>query len=130
VKVVVVAVPVRASNFTARLIVVVLAVAILAALVTTFVVGVFLARPKTLTAVNNPGGLGVSIHLEVVGSVSSAITFPRPTDPHPTWVSYLPTTILNVPANSVVTMQIDQEPRACAIHFGARRRGSSAAPST
>jgi uncharacterized protein YaiE (UPF0345 family) len=87
----------------------------LSALVATFLFNVFLARPPSLSAVANPNGQGVKIHLEVVGSVNSAITFPRPTDPHPTWVSYLPTTILKVPANSVVTMQLDQEDSASGL---------------
>ena len=98
-----------------RLAVLVLSVGILAALLFVFIDGFVIRGPESLTAspatvaqgstpAQNP-----SIHLEVVGSVSSAITFPRPDDPHPTWVSYLPTTILKVPANSTITMQIDQE---------------------
>ncbi|HVC75446.1 MAG TPA: hypothetical protein VND96_02900 [Candidatus Micrarchaeaceae archaeon] len=99
----------RPPNVAMRLVVLVLAVGILSALVTIFVVGFMLHRPPMLNASANSNGQGVKIHLEVVGSVNSAIEFPRPTDPHPTWVSYLPTTILKVPANSMVTMQIDQE---------------------
>jgi uncharacterized protein YaiE (UPF0345 family) len=87
----------------------------LAALLTVFVGGFVLQGPKTVSAVANPGGLGVSIHLETVAAISDAIAFPRPDDPHPDWVSYLPTTILKVPANSVVTMTIDQEDGASGL---------------
>jgi uncharacterized protein YaiE (UPF0345 family) len=66
------------------------------------------ASPATVAQGSTPAQ-NPFIHLEVVASVDSAITFPRPDDPHPTWVSYLPTTILKVPANSTITMQIDQE---------------------
>jgi uncharacterized protein YaiE (UPF0345 family) len=98
-----------------RLVVLVLTVGILSALLT-FFIGDFVVRgPGSLTASpatvaqGNTPAQNPFIHLEVVGSVAAAITFPRPDDPHPTWVSYLPTTILKVPANSTVTMQIDQE---------------------
>jgi uncharacterized protein YaiE (UPF0345 family) len=98
-----------------RLVALVLSVGVLAALITLFIGDFVIRGPESLTAspatvaqgstpAQNP-----SIHLEVVASVDSAITFPRPDDPHPTWVSYLPTTVLKVPANSTITMQIDQE---------------------
>ena len=106
---------VRSSSFTTRLVALVLTVGVLSALVTTFIVGFVLTRPPTVTAVPNPGGLGVSIHLETVAAVSDAIAFPRPEDPHPDWVSYLPTTIFKVPANSVVTISIDQEDGASGL---------------
>jgi uncharacterized protein YaiE (UPF0345 family) len=54
-------------------------------------------------------GTSANIHLEVVAAVGSAYEWPRPDDPHPDWVGYLPTTILKVPANSTINMQIDQE---------------------
>jgi uncharacterized protein YaiE (UPF0345 family) len=99
----------------ARLVVLVLTVGILAALVALFIgdfvvrgPGSLAASPATVAQGNVPAQ-NAFIHLETVGMVSNAITFPRPDDPHPTWVSFLPTTILEVPANSVVTMQIDQE---------------------
>jgi uncharacterized protein YaiE (UPF0345 family) len=99
----------------ARLVALVLSVGVLAGLVTLFI-GDFVVRgPESLTASPATVAQGTTpaqnpfIHLEVVASVDSAITFPRPDDPHPTWVSYLPTTILKVPANSTITMQIDQE---------------------
>src|SRR6202521_3362189 len=98
-----------------RLVVLVLVVGVLAALVTLFIGNFVVRGPGSLAASPATVAQGTIpaqnafIHLETVGSVSSAITFPRPDDPHPTWVSYLPTTILKVPANSVVTMQIDQE---------------------
>lgn len=97
----------------------------LAALLTVFVGGFVLQGPKTVSAVANPGGLGVSIHLETVAAISDAIAFPRPDDPHLDWVSYLPTTILNVPANSVVTMTIDQEDGASGLRnpFWSKARG-------
>jgi uncharacterized protein YaiE (UPF0345 family) len=99
----------------ARLVVLVLTVGILAALVTLFIgdfvvrgPGSLAASPATVAQGNTPAQ-NAFIHLETVGSVSAAITFPRPDDPHPTWVSFLPTTILKVPANSDVSVQIDQE---------------------
>ncbi len=98
-----------------RLIVLVLTVGVLSALLAAFISGFVTRGPSSLTASpatvaqGNTPAQNAFIHLETVGSVDSAITFPRPDDPHPTWVSYLPTTILKVPANSVVTMQIDQE---------------------
>ena len=57
----------------------------------------------------------MTIHLETVAAISDAIAFPRPADPHQDWVSYLPTTILKVPANSVVTISIDQEDGASGL---------------
>jgi len=118
-------VAVRPTSFTTRLVVLVLTVGILAALLAAFVGGFVLQRPPTLSAVNNPGGLGVSIHLETVAAISDAIAFPRPNDPHLDWVSYLPTTILKAPANSVVTMTIDQEDGASGLRnpFWAEARG-------
>lgn len=116
---------VRSQSFTTRIVVLVLAVGILSALVATFIVGFVLKGPPSLSATANPGGLGVSIHLETVASVDTAIAFPRPDDPNPSWVSYLPTTILHVPANSVVTMRIDQEDGASGLRnpFWAEARG-------
>jgi hypothetical protein len=54
-------------------------------------------------------GTSTNIHLETVGAVGTANEWPRPNDPHPDWVGYLPTTILKVPAYSTIHMQIDQE---------------------
>jgi uncharacterized protein YaiE (UPF0345 family) len=105
----------RTTGAAMRLVVLVLTVGILSALVADFVGNFVVTRPPTLAASAGRIAQGSTpaqnpfIHLETVGSVASAITFPRPDDPHPTWVSFLPTTILKVPANSVVTMQIDQE---------------------
>jgi len=104
----------RPPSVAGRLVVLVLAVGILSALVATFVVGFVLHRPPTLSAVANTSAQGVRIHLEVVGSVGSA-SIGRPDDPHPTWPSYLPTTTLKVPANSVVTITIDQEDSASGL---------------
>jgi uncharacterized protein YaiE (UPF0345 family) len=92
-----------------------LTVGILAALLAVFITGFVTSTPASLAASGARAAQGnhpaqnAFVHLEVVASVDTAITFPRPEDPHPSWVSYLPTTILKVPANSVVTMQIDQE---------------------
>lgn len=101
----------RPPNVARRLLMLVLGVGVLCALAATFVVGFLLHRPTTMSAVANTSAPGVRIHLEAVGSVGSASNG-RPGDPHPTWAGYLPTTTLNVPANSVVTMQIDEEDSA------------------
>ena len=116
---------VRSSSFTTSLVVLVLTVGMLSALLATFIVGFTLQKPPTLAATTNPGGLGVSIHLETVADIADAIAFPRPDDPHQDWVSYLPTTILNVPANSVVTLTIDQEDGASGLRnpYWAQARG-------
>ncbi|HUY73088.1 MAG TPA: hypothetical protein VMW11_01095 [Candidatus Dormibacteraeota bacterium] len=98
-------------NFARRLLVLVLAVGIVSALAATFVVGFLLHRPPTMNAAANTTTAGVRIHLEVVGSVGSASNG-RPGDPNPTWPGYLPTTTLQVPSNSVVTVQIDEEDAA------------------
>jgi hypothetical protein len=105
----------RSPNVGTRLAIVLLATVALLALVGVFITGFALRFPATLTA--SPARLAQGklpaqnafIHLEVVGAVGAAIENPRPDDPHPTWVGYLPTTTYKVPANSVVTVQIDQE---------------------
>jgi hypothetical protein len=94
---------------------VVLGLAALLALLTGFLVTFVFHFPTTLTAQPTTVGNGVSIHLETVAAVQDAIAFPRPNDPHPDWVSYLPTTIFKVPANSVVTISIDQEDGASGL---------------
>jgi uncharacterized protein YaiE (UPF0345 family) len=102
-------------------VVLVLTVGILSALLTFFIGGFVIRGPESLTASpatvaqGNQPAQSAFIHLETVASVDSAITFPRPDDPNPSWVSYLPTTILKVPANSVVTVQIDQEDGASGL---------------
>src|SRR5579859_2566880 len=101
----------RAPNLARRLLIVVLAVGIVGALAATFLVGFLMHRPNTMAAVANTSAPGVKVHLEVVASVGSASNG-RPGDPHPTWTSFLPTTTISVPANSVVTMQIDEEDAA------------------
>jgi hypothetical protein len=72
-----------------------------------------------------PGERETVIHLETVGAVGTALENPRPDDPHPTWVGYLPTTTFKVPANSIVTMVIDQEdtPSGLRNPFWAKARG-------
>lgn len=106
-----------------RFVVVLVAVAALAAVLAAFIAGYALHFPPTLTAAKE--GPGVTIHLETVAAVSDAIAFPRPDDPHPDWVSYLPTTILKVPANSTVTLVIDQEDGASGLRnpFWSKARG-------
>lgn len=94
-------------NFAARLAVLLVVLGIVGALAATFVVGYLLHRPATTAATSNPNAQGAHIHLEVAGAVTAATEFPRPGDPHPEWPSFLPTTTLKVPANSVITVQID-----------------------
>ena len=94
-------------NFAARLAVLLVVAGVVAALATTFVVGFLLHRPTTTAATSNPNAQGARIHLEVVGAVSAATEFPRPGDPHPDWPAFLPTTTLKVPANSLITVQLD-----------------------
>jgi hypothetical protein len=115
----------RGSRLGTRLLITVLAVAALAALVGGFVVGFALQFPTPLTAEPAKNGSGVTLHLEVVGAVGAAIENPRPNDPHPTWVGYLPTTTYNVPANSLVTITIDQEdtPSGLRNPYWAKARG-------
>jgi len=73
-------------------------------------VGFFmLQRPGTLE------GNTANIHLETVAAVNQALEWPRPNDPHPDWVGYLPTTILKVPANATINMTIDQEDGASGL---------------
>jgi hypothetical protein len=105
----------RTPRLGGRLAVVVLAFAVLLALLTGFLVSFVFHFPPDLTAHPAGVGNGVTIHLETVAAVQDAVAFPRPDDPHPTWVSYLPTTILKVPANSVVTISIDQEDGASGL---------------
>jgi hypothetical protein len=105
----------RTPNVGGRLAIVLLAVAALLALFAGFAVTFVFHFPSTLGAQTTAVGNGVTIHLETVAAVQDAIAFPRPGDAHPTWVSYLPTTILKVPANSVVTISIDQEDGASGL---------------
>lgn len=93
----------------ARLAFVATAVLVAVALIVAFVGLFMLQKPAALE------GTRTNIHLETVAAVSAALEFPRPNDPHPDWVSYLPTTILRVPANSVINMQIDQEDGASGL---------------
>src|ERR1700737_1572547 len=77
---------------------------------TVAVVGLFmLQRPGTLE------GTSTNIHLETVAAVAAANEWPRPNAPHPDWGGYLPTTILRVPANSTINVQIDQEDGATGL---------------
>jgi hypothetical protein len=82
-----------------------------------------------LFALNRPGRLGsgptTNIRLETTGAVGSAVIWPRPNDPHPDWVGYLPTTILTVPANSTIRMEIDQDDSATGLRnpFWAKVQG-------
>jgi uncharacterized protein YaiE (UPF0345 family) len=114
-----------------RLVVLVLIVGTLSALLLFFISGFVLRGPESLTASPATVAQGTTpaqnafIHLETVASVDTAITFPRPDDPNPSWVSYLPTTILKVPANSTITVQIDQEDGASGLRnpFWAQAQG-------
>jgi hypothetical protein len=73
-------------------------------------VGFFmLQRPGTLQ------GRSADVHLETVAAVNQALEWPRPNDPHPDWVAYLPTTIIKVPANATINMTIDQEDGASGL---------------
>ena len=92
-----------------------LGLAVILALLTGFLVSFVFHFPPTLAAQPTTVGNGVTIHLETVAAVQDAIAFPRPEDPHPDWVSYLPTTVFKVPANSVVTISIDQEDGASGL---------------
>jgi hypothetical protein len=94
---------IRRLSFTAAGVVVVII------LVVAFVGLFMLRRPGTLE------GTPTTIHLETVAAVASANEWPRPNDPHPDWVGYLPTTVLRVPANSTINMQIDQEDGATGL---------------
>jgi hypothetical protein len=94
---------IRRLSFTAAGVVVVII------LVVAFV-GLFMLRKPGQLA-----GPPTTIHLETVGAVGAANEWPRPKDPHPDWVGYLPTTILRVPANSTINMQIDQEDSATGL---------------
>jgi hypothetical protein len=105
----------RTPRVGARLAIVLVAVAALLALLTGFLVSFVFHFPPTLSAQPTTVGNGVTIHLETVAAVNQAIAFPRPDDPHPTWVSYLPTTVFKVPANAVVTISIDQEDGASGL---------------
>ena len=105
----------RTPNVGGRLAAVLVAVAALLALLTGFAVSFVFHFPSTLNAQPTTVGNGVTIHLETVAAISDAIAFPRPDDPHPDWVSYLPTTVWKVPANSVVTVSIDQEDGASGL---------------
>jgi hypothetical protein len=91
------------------------------ALTVIFVGRFMLAHPGALD------GTSTSIHLETVGAVGSALEWPRPNDPHPDWVSYAPTTILRVPANSLITVTIDQEDSATGLRnpFWSKVQGTS-----
>ena len=83
----------RTPGAAMRLVVLVLTVGVLSALVADFVGNFVVTRPPTLAASagriaqGNTPAQSAFIHLETVASVDSAITFPRPDDPHPSWVS-------------------------------------------
>jgi hypothetical protein len=94
---------IRRLSFTAAGVVVVII------LVVAFV-GLFMLRKPGQLA-----GPPTTIHLETVGAVAAANEWPRPKDPHPDWVGYLPTTILRVPANATINVQIDQEDSATGL---------------
>lgn len=123
----------RAPSYGLRLVVLVIVVGILAALLTTFFTGFVYKFPYTMASAvaSHPrvatgnGQTETVIHVEVVGAVGAALEYPRPDDPHPTWVGYLPTATYKVPANSIVTMVIDQEDSASGLRnpFWAKAQG-------
>ncbi len=94
---------VRKLSFTAAGVVIVIVATV------AFVGWFMLRQPGPLAGTNT------TIHLETVAAVGAANEWPRPNDPHPDWVGYLPTTILRVPANSTINMQIDQEDGATGL---------------
>src|SRR5438270_8954846 len=94
---------IRRLSFTAAGVVVVIV------LVVAFVGLFMLRRPGALE------GTTTKLHLETVAAVGQANEWPRPNDPHPDWVGYLPTTTWKVPANSTIQVQIDQEDGASGL---------------
>jgi hypothetical protein len=100
-------------NIRIRLALVGTGVLLTVAAVAAFTVLYALKTPPSLTAQSEAAG--PTIHLETTAAVGSALDYPRPDDPHADWVGYLPTTILHVPANSVVTMVIDQDDGASGL---------------
>jgi hypothetical protein len=67
----------------------------------------------TSTSATIQGRPVVNVTLTSVGAIGSG--------PHPNWVSYLPTTYINVPAGAVVHMTIDQQDSASGLrnpYFG------------
>lgn len=118
-----------------RLVVTVVGVAILCALVTVFIVGFVAKAPGSLASETasqprvavgaDAGQTETVIHLETTGAVGTAVVYPRPDDPHPDWVGYLPTTTWKVPANSIVTIVIAQDdtPSGLRNPFWAKAQG-------
>lgn len=118
-----------------RLVLTVVGVAILCALVTVFIVGFVAKAPGSLASETasqprvavgaNSGQTETVIHLETTGAVGTAVVYPRPDDPHPNWVGYLPTTTWKVPANSIVTIVIAQDdtPSGLRNPFWAKAQG-------
>ena len=94
---------IRRLSFTAAGVVVVIV------LVVAFVGLFMLRKPGPLE------GTTTKLHLETVAAVGQANEWPRPNDPHPDWVGYLPTTTWKVPANSTIQVQIDQEDGASGL---------------
>ncbi len=118
-----------------RLVVTVVGVAILCALVTVFIVGFVAKAPGSIASETasqprvavgaDSGQTETVIHLETTGAVGTAVVYPRPDDPNPNWVGYLPTTTWKVPANSIVTIVIAQDdtPSGLRNPFWAKAQG-------
>src|SRR3982074_1957106 len=73
-------------------------------------VGLFMLRqPGTLE------GTTTKLHLETVAAVGQALEWPRPNDPHPDWVGYLPTTTWRAPTQLSILVQIHPEAGASGL---------------
>jgi hypothetical protein len=96
------------------------ALVILAFLAAGVLVGAFAANyihssPAAITAVpsgaTSDGGPIVDFKLTTVGAIGGL----RPTDAHPNWVGYFPTTFLKVPPRATVRVTIDQQDSASGL---------------
>jgi hypothetical protein len=78
-------------------------------LVGTFATNYLHSSPKAMTPAtsgqSSDGSPVVDIKLTTVGQIGTL----RPTDDHPAWVSYFPTTFFKVPPNATVRVTVDQQ---------------------
>src|SRR5438105_14505513 len=86
-----------------------------AGVVVVVVLAVAIAGPFMLRTPGPREATTTKLHLDTVAAVGQANAWPRPNDPHPDWVGYLPTTTWKVPANSTIQVQIDQEDGASGL---------------
>jgi hypothetical protein len=93
------------------------ALTVLAFLIAGVVIGAFAityvhSSPTALIAspsgATTNGGPVVDLKLTTVGAIGTL----RPTDDHPNWVGYFPTTFFKVPPNATVRVTIDQQDSA------------------